>query len=159
MWRGGNVAQSVQLLAQTAVAAVGPADTNENTLATITIPANRLGTAGTIRVTCLFSCTSSANNKTFNVRYSGAAGTLYANLTFTTITSVRFEVEIQNQGVTNAQVGNVMYAASTVGVAGSAAMTSAVDTTAATTVVITGTKASAGETLRLERYSVEVLNA
>lgn len=147
-------------LAQSWAAVSCPADTSEDTLATITIPANALGANGSIRLHAQFSMTSSANNKTMRVRFSGGSGTQYLSITQTTISNGLVDLVIANRGATNSQVGTTLFF--TGGGAlqlnnGSTPPTSAVDTTAQTTIVITGQKASAGETLTLEGYIAEMI--
>jgi hypothetical protein len=148
---GGSV-----VLAQSGVAVSGAADTNENALATITIPANSLGINGSIRVWHLWTVTNSANNKTMRVRFSGASGTIYNQIVLTTSAINHQLTVITNRGATNSQVGSASLSSS-FGASASANVTSAVDTTADTTIVITGQKASAGETITLERYMVEIV--
>lgn len=142
------------VLAQSFVAASAPADTTEDTLATITVPANTLGLNGALRIWTWWTMTSSVNNKTLRIRYSGAAGTVYAAPALTTSASLVGLTVIGNRGATNSQVGGP---STTIANSAAAIVTSAVDTTAATTIVITGQKASAGETLTLEGYIVEVV--
>lgn len=142
------------VVAASGVSASCPADTTEDTLATITIPANAIGANGGVRVHTLWNVTSSANNKTLRVRYSGAAGTQMLTTTQTTIAFYRDVREFWNQNATNSQRYHA--GSSPFGAGASATGTMAVDTTASTTVVITGQKASSGETLTLNWYAVEV---
>lgn len=133
-----------------------PADITEDTLATITIPANLLGPNGTLRITSQWSYTNNANTKTMRIRYSGAAGTIYMQIPATTTASYSDQRTISNRGATNSQVG-ANSGGSILTLSGGPTTTSAVDTTAATTIVFTGQKASAGDTLTLEGYTIEVL--
>jgi hypothetical protein len=137
----------------------GAADTNENTLATIAIPA--LSATSIIRVWMAWSFTNSANAKTMRVRFSGAAGTVYMNAAITTQNMYRALVTIRNDGATGSQVGShasVAEASGGLGQLGSGALqTSSVDTSVATTIVITGQKALGSETLTLSTFLVEVL--
>ncbi len=70
--------------------------------------------------------------------------------------TARLITQISNRNATNSQVGHV---AATGGLGGATGgiVTAAVDTTAATTIVITGQKATLGETLTLEQYIIEVM--
>lgn len=137
-----------------------PADTNEDTLATITVPAGAMGANGFLRISTLWAFTSSANNKTPRIRFGGASGTIYVNPVITTNVGLSQETVIANRNAANSQVG--FASAGTNGGSGlstaSANVTSSVDTTASTTIVITGQKASAGETLTLEFYLVELFS-
>jgi hypothetical protein len=148
---GGGV-----VLAASAVAASAGAVTTEETLATITVPANAMGLHGTLRVTTVWTHTNGANNKTLRVRFSGAAGTQYCNVVATTTATTVHQATISNRGAANSQVGGHTGVSAFSGSSG-AVTTSAVDTTADTTIVISGQKASSGDTLTLERYMVELL--
>ena len=143
------------VLGASAVAASGAADTNENTLATVTIPAGAMGLNGILRVTSLWSYTNSVNNKTLRIRLGGIGGTSYLAVTATTSSLFADVREIANRGAANSQVtksSGVQF-----GTSSGAVVTGAIDTTAATTLVLTGQKASAGETLTLESYLVELI--
>lgn len=146
---------SWQVLSQSAVPVSASADTNEDTLATITVPANAMGLNGSLRVSAVFTVTNSVNNKTIRVRFGGASGTQYAALTMTTSTSAVVGTMISNRGAANSQVGSPSTGRISGAEAG-AVVTSSVDTTADSTIVITGAKASSGEAITLERYSVEL---
>ena len=146
----------ISVLGATAVAVSGGADTNENILATITVPAGAMGLNGILRIYTLFTYTNSGNNKTTRVRFGGIGGTVYGSDVFTTTATFSDMRIIQNRGAANSQVG--MKASAGVFTSSTAAViTSAIDTSAATTVVITAQKASAGETMTLEAYMVELI--
>jgi hypothetical protein len=139
------------LLSASSVAASGAADTNENTLATVAVAGNLLGANGKLRITFLFTVTNSANNKTLRVRFGG---TQFFGVVLTTSASYVFQFEIGNRGATNSQVsGPSSWGANT-----AAVTTGAIDTTASQNLTITGQKASAGETITLEGYTVEVIH-
>lgn len=145
------------LLASSFVAVSGAGDTVENTLATITVPANALGANGILRIQTIWTYTNSANNKILRVRYSGASGTVFKTQTATTTVAAYNETIIANRGLTNSQVGPFSSIQAALGTATGASITAAIDTTAATTIVITGEKASGGETLTLDGYMVELI--
>lgn len=140
------------VLARSAVAASGAADTNENTLATITIPANMMGASGIVKVTTWWAYTNSANNKTLRIKYNGTAA---ASLVATTTVQAEVTAYIVNRGATNSQF--VRGESKTAAAIATTAGTDAEDTTADSTILITGQKASGGETLTLEGYVVEVI--
>jgi hypothetical protein len=148
---------AVRMIAKSAAAVSVPADTTEDTLATITVPANAMGANGALRITTMWSFTNSGNNKTIRARFSGGAGTQYMNIVFAANANFMDQRTISNRNATNSQVGYVAAAAPFGGATTGGIVTSAVDTTASTTVVITGQKASSGETLTLEMYLVELL--
>jgi hypothetical protein len=147
-------------IAQSFVAASAPADTNEDTLATISVPA--LGTNSLIRLTTIWMFAGAGGTRTIRVRFSGAAGTKYLeNAVAAARTGATVVTYIANANVTNAQIG------SSVGqtdngtgfqTAGAGNASSSVDTTVATTIVLTGQKASAGDTLTLQGFTAELIN-
>jgi hypothetical protein len=131
--------------------------TSEETFATITVPANAMGANGMLRVWLQWGYTNSANDKTARVRFSGAAGTIFYSHVATTSVSLGSVALIQNRNATNSQVGGPLTLAAGMGAGLSAAATASVDTTASTTIVITGQKETGTETLTLERYLVELI--
>lgn len=127
----------------------------ETVLGTITVPAGLLGTNGQIRIRTVWTYTNSANNKTLRIRYSAIGGTaFYANTVTTTATCID-DRTICAAGATNAQIVNTSNTA--FGIVGAADGLS-VDTTVATTIVITGQLASSGETITVN-YTVEYIPA
>jgi hypothetical protein len=144
------------VLAASAVAVVTPADITEDVLATITVPANAMGANGVLRITTTWSYTNNANTKTVRIRYSGLTGALYVNSTLTTQLTIFAKAIIANRGVTNSQIGYADGVNASGGLIANAA-TSAADTTASTTIVITGQKAVGTDTLTLESYLVELI--
>jgi len=149
---------TVVVLGQSAVAVSGGADTNENILATITVPAGAMQEDGRIRITCSFTVNNNGNAKTVRVRFSGIGGTIYKSASLTLVLSAKFVVEIQNRNSEASQVGSASAASTHSGLEPSTAalVTSAVDTSVATTIVITAQKAVAGDTMTLESYLVEL---
>lgn len=147
---------AARILGASAVAVSGGADTNENILATVTIPAGAMGLNGILRVHTMWTVTNSANNKILRVRFGGIGGTAYLGQTLTTSLTATDLRWIANRGAANSQIGPQSGLAQ-LGSSTSAHQTSAIDTAAATTLVITGQKASAGETLTLESYLVELI--
>lgn len=142
-----------RVLAQSYVAVSCGADVTEDVLATITIPAGTMGANGAVRIISQWTHTNSANTKTLRVKWAGTAVNTFA---ITTQAGTYLLTVVANRGVTNSQVApaqNINIYGSTT----NAVFTAAVDTTAAVTVTITGQKASAGETLTLEGYTVELL--
>jgi hypothetical protein len=143
------------LLAQSAVAVAAPADTNANTILTVAVPANTLTANGRIRGRIAFSCTSSANNKTFTLRYGGS-------VIFSTVetTQARASIifEMANRNATNSQITVSQFSGSAAATE-KAPTTSAVDSTAAQNFIVEVTKASAGETIQMESYCLEYIKA
>lgn len=144
------------VLADSSVAAAHTGDLVETALATVTIPANALGPNGKIRFSGLWGQTSSANNKIMRVRYSGITGTIYYTQTVTTSQTTQDIRYIGNRNATNSQVGGYAQVPG-LSQANIARVTSAVDTTADTTLVYTAQLANAADTITLEAYTVELL--
>jgi hypothetical protein len=142
------------ILAQSYVAVTTPADTTEDTLATISVPANAMGPNGMLRITTQWSCTSNANNKTARIYFGGTKFTEPA--AFTTGNSSALLTQIRNRNATNSQIAHCLVGSGWGTVAGTV-VSSAIDTTAAQNIVITGQKAVSGDTLKLEGYTIEIL--
>jgi hypothetical protein len=145
------------VLASSATAVAGGADTNENTLATITIPAGAMGPNGIIRLTLRVTYTNNGNNKTFRARWSGGAGTVVWGPTRTTQLGSTTTIWITNRAATNSQAYSSVSNNDASTADGNAGGTTSVDTTAQTTIVITAQKASAGDTAQLEYYLCELI--
>ena len=140
-----------RVLAQSSVAVSHTGNTNETTLASIVIPAGAMGPNGRVRITSLWSGTNSGNNKTMRHKFGGVN---YFAQNLTTQQGWRQETEICNRNAANSQAGN---GNNSWGAAGQAMNTSAIETTSAVTVLVTGQLANASETISLEAYRVEVL--
>lgn len=146
-----------RVLGGSAVPVSGAADTNENILATVVVPARAMGLNGILRITALWSYTNSGNNKILQIRLGGIAGDIFGAATVTTTAALRQQVQVQNRNSAASQVvlsgiGTGGWGTTTAGVA-----TATRDTAVAADLVFTGTKASAGETLTLESYLVELV--
>lgn len=154
----GLVVPMGSVFAQSAVASSHTGSTAEVALATFTIPANLLGANGRVRLMTIWSRNSGgAGNANYRIRYSGTSGTQYANVALTTGNlSAMHQVMIANRNATNSQVGATTGATGGWGPSGVAPVTSAVDTTAATTLVLQGQLANSGDTVTLESYLLEV---
>lgn len=147
------------ILAQSWEAVSAPADTNENILATITVPAGSMGANGMLRLVAFWAMTNSANAKTMRVRFGGVGGAAYEILpSVVNIDTARTNVWIANKNAANSQRG---HGASQIPAfsqpTGAVAVVTSIDTTAATTLVLTAQKTLAGETATLEGYSVELI--
>ena len=144
--------KGVYILSSGGVQVSHTGDTNEFTLATITVPANAMGANGAIRVTATWSNNNSATGKTFRIKFGGNN---YISGTATTNICTRAQTEIHNRNATNSQVGGFSAAS---GFGGSTTLiTSAVDTTSAVTILITGQLALLTDTVSLENYLVELI--
>lgn len=143
------------ILAQSATAQSVTGTTTETTLATITIPGGMMGANGKLRVSALFSMTNNANNKTPRIRLGGSE-TLAAP--FASASAISLARTIANRGATNSQLSEPGTSTG-FGTAGSAVVTTAVDTSVDQSLTITGQLAVGTDTLTLEGYTVEVLPA
>lgn len=142
-----------QVLGRSAVAVPHTGDTAEFTLATIAVPANLMGLSGELRVTARYSFTGSTNTKTFRTRLGGTQFTAPGTATASQIGFVN-QCLIMNRNSAALQLG----VGDSSGLGGfSVSYTGTVDTTAAQNITITGQLASAGETITLEGYLVEVM--
>lgn len=141
------------VLARSATAVSCPVDTNEDTLATIIVPAGALGINGVLRVMPRFTITNSANNKTLRFKFGGT--NFWAPILTTQLTVAPF-IQLSNRGVANSQISNVIDGTSGLGQSTSAFVTAAIDTASAVTILLTGQKATASETITLESYIIEL---
>lgn len=144
------------LLARSGAAASVTGTASETALATIAIPAGLMGTDGQLRVRALFTGTNSANAKTMRVRFGGISGTEYYGAAVTTTPQLQGTWFIANRGAANSQIGFVSTSTG-FGNSSDANVTSSVDTSADTTLVISAQLANSGETYTLASYSVELL--
>lgn len=141
------------ILGKSGTAVSAPADATEDILATITLPAGALGANGWIDFVTNWSMTNSANAKTLRVRIGGIGGTVIASYSGASVATERIVGDVVNANATNSQVVNsTNWAGGATSVGTSFAQTAAIDTTASTTFVVTGQKATAGETLTLTNY-------
>lgn len=143
-------------LAQSAAGAAAPADTSENVLASIVVPATTLKANGVIRITTAWTCDNNANAKTIRVRFGGIGGTVVMEGSVANVSQARTVTEIANRNATNSQIGTSQGATSAPAVFFWLAAPSQ-DTTADVAIVITGQKGTAGDALTLESHLVEVM--
>lgn len=167
--RGGTAATTARgactnlgtwnILAASAVGSSHTGDTNETTLATVQVPAAAMGANGFLRITTLWSMTSSGNNKTVLIRFNGTGGTAYYNQTVTTSGEIRDQRMIANRNSASSQVG-LNAAAGNGGWAQTnlSPLTTAVNTASAVDIVFRCLLANTGETITLESYMVEILS-
>lgn len=144
------------VLCQSSVAVTSAIDANENTLYTCVVPAVAIGPNGALRIAFAAAHTSSVNNKTYRIRFSGAAGTIVSSAILTTQSPLSSRVNIYNRNAANSQMTETSYTASN-SLSAADLIPSAIDTTAATSVVVTCQKATAAETCRLDTILIEVI--
>ena len=149
----GNVQNEIVLASSVAV--TNPLDANENILATIKIPP--LGANSSIIVDYLETKTGTQSNSV-RVRLGGIAGTKYRDHGQTTGLSINDTLIISNRNNASLQVGgsaSVAFGQTTTRI-----VTGAIDTSVATSLVITAQQSpasvSASEVVKLERYRVKI---
>lgn len=152
----GVIAPGWRTLARSSVAIPHTGTTSETGLASVAVPANAMGPNGSLRIVTTWSVTNSANTKTLLVRFNSTTANGYMSVALTASASYKNIAEISNRGAANSQVGAVV-SGSGYGTSTGTVQTTAVDTTAATTVYIRATLALGTETITLEGYSVEVI--
>jgi len=140
------------VIAKSAASLSGAADTNENTLVTVALPA--LGANDSVRVTMVWTLTNNGNAKTIRVDLGGTD--FYSN-SFASTALVRVQTEIHNRNATNSQVGHTISAG--FGTSSGAISTGTVDTSQARSLTITCQKATDTDTMTLEYYVVELMRA
>ena len=143
-------------LASSAVGVSCPADTSEDILATITVPAGAIGANGQLRIWQLWSCTNNANSKTMRVRLGGVSGTQFLNAGVASIASWQNVTIIRNRNSQSSQIGYANNQGTPFAITTTTNQTGAVDTSASQDIVISGQKGTAGDALTLEAYMVEL---
>lgn len=123
------------------------------TLATVTIPAGLLGANGKLKIYPLWSTTNNANIKTLRAIFSGSTCT---TMTSQSVPNNSGLVIIRNTNSESAQKCSSGLVAGIGSSVGSIAVL-AIDTTAATTITISGQLAVGTDTLTLEDLFVEVV--
>jgi uncharacterized protein YbjQ (UPF0145 family) len=146
--------EGFRVLAASGVLASHTGSTSETALATIAVPAGAMGANGILRVTSLWSYTNSANTKTLRMRLGGLAGTLFMEIAATTTAYYYSQRLIQNRNSQSSQIGQQGGTGTFTTAAN--ATTGTVDTSSAQDLVLTGQLASAGETITLEGYIIEL---
>ena len=156
LWRGNGTkwVRLSQILFYDLTAAVALTGTTvETTLVTITIPAGLIGSNGKVKLYPLWSTTNNANTKTLRVKFP--FGTIYTAIASSTV-HVSGLVIIRNLGSESVQRVSSGMLAGLGGTTSSIASTT-VDTSAATTITITGQLAVGTDTLTLEDLFIEVV--
>jgi len=124
--------------------------TTETYLVNVTLPAASLGLQGQVRVTTNFTSNNSAGAKTGKV-YLGASQ-IGQSQSYTTSTGGTQMVALRNNGAQNFNSSQVVG-----GTATGAAVYTAIDTSAASFIAITGTVATATDIMVLEGYCIEAI--
>jgi hypothetical protein len=136
------------VLGQSNVAASHTGGTTETTLASVTAPANAMGTNGRIEIEAVWSATNSANNKTTKIKFGS---TTFGSNVLTTSPAIRESRMIGNRNSVASQIGGPVGGTAGWNLGGSN-VTATVDTTDDVTLALTGTLANSGDTVTLEAY-------
>jgi len=123
------------------------------TLATITIPAGLLGANGKLKIYPLWSTTNNANTKTLRLNIGGALCSTMASQSVPNNSGLLIIRNTNSESAQKCSSGLVAGIGSSAGSIGSPT----VDTTAATTLVISGQLAVGTDTMTLEDLFVEVV--
>jgi hypothetical protein len=157
--RGGAANLGVPyVFSQSAVQVITPADTNENTAHTCTVPAGGMGPNGRVRIRGTASFSNDTGIKNVFLRFGGVAGTDYlVSFGQQSIAGLEFRGEIANRNSASSQVGQFVISQSNNAIGYRALTTSAVNTANATDIVIRFQKVEAGDTAALESIICEVI--
>lgn len=150
------------LLFQMAVSVSVSATTSEEVLFSGTLPAGIMGINGALRCSPIFTVTNSANTKTLRIRTGSTAlgGSAWAANSITTQASQEsIPIVWRNRGAVNSQITYVAATGHITTQSSTANTTHTEDTSVAMTFAITGQKVSAGETITLEGFTLELLRA
>jgi hypothetical protein len=114
-----------------------------------------MGPYGALKIRAQWYTTNNANVKTARVRLGGIGGTDYYGANLAGNLSIVSELVIQNRNDVASQYGPPLGLVAGLGVSALGPTTSTVNTAAATTLVITAQKATAGDTMILISWIVE----
>lgn len=142
-----------RMVGQSSVAASHTGNTSETTLATINIPANRMGKNGRLKVTAHWSYTNNANNKITRIRFGGSQMVAATN---TTTAQQRIQAEIGNRNSLSSQIVSIPGLPAGFGTTSTAVLTASVDTSADRSITLTTQLADGADSVTLESYSVEI---
>jgi len=137
-------------LGKSAVTVSHTGTTAKTVKATIPVPASAIGPNGVIRFNVLFSMTSNANNKTFNVEYDG---NIFYGITLANQSALQAVGYIRNRNSETSQVG---FTNSTGGIGAASLVTASVDSTLAKNLTIAITLANSGDTASIEAYDFDI---
>lgn len=146
------------LLQKSAVPVSSGNITSETVFASVSIAAGALGSNGQLRIHTNWAATNNANAKTIRARLGGISGVAFLSANVTSVAGCSAVTQIGQNNSVFAQVGS-SHVITTGGyaIANSQGSTAAADTSAATSLVITGQKGTGTDTLTLQSYIVELL--
>jgi len=139
-----------QLIQAASVALTG--GVAETVLATLPLPAGLIGPNGEIEIEYDMTETNNANNKTVTVRLGGLTGTALLTHTANTLAGRAGRMCMRQRNANNSQQWNgTTFTAAAIALSRG---TGAVNLSADSSIVITGTLANAGDTLTLESCKI-----
>jgi hypothetical protein len=130
----------------------GAADVNENTLATIILPAGTMGANGILKIETFWDVNNNANAKTPRIKFGGTTILTGA------LASTSFFHDVRVIFNTTASAQRTFGFGGTGGwhTGGTSSSTMAVNTASDVTILMTVQKATAGDTMTLTAYSIDV---
>ncbi len=149
------IPDGVQVLGRQNTGVSCPADTTEDTLYSLVIPADLVSTNSTLRIFTRWTITGSTNLRELDIRLGGSLVYQFSTAT-ASVVAIQNLTHVSNRGVTNSQIGGIPLGPG-LGNGTLPNYTASIDMTTAQTLVIAGKKAVAGETITLESASVELL--
>ena len=139
------------VLASSAVAIPLTGTVATTPLATISIPANRMGLNGYFVVSTVWSCTNNANRKSYILQF----GSTVSDIDLANSASYSDQRTIQNRNNASSQV--IFAGTGGFGTSTTALGTASQNTTTSINLIINGDLANAGDTMTLEAYRVELV--
>ncbi len=138
-------------------------DTNDTLLQTVTLPANRLGTDGGIRISAVYSFTGTAGNKILHVKF-GSHQMIQTHSVGSTVTAASVDGLLINNAATNAQTNRSIVLWHQVSAASGygnflTSNTAAIDTTSDVTIEFRTTLSNAADTTTLQLTLIEYLGS
>ena len=137
------------ILASSGVRITAPANTSDNTLVTVSLPANSIGPNGGVKVTAFFTLTNNANAKNLRIKFNG---TSYCDDNQASLPGTFVKAGWENRNATNSQVSAFERTYNGLDI-----KTSAHDTTGALNITITAQKGTGSDDVFLESYIVETM--
>lgn len=142
------------LVYQSAVQATAPADTNYNSLATVTIPGGTMGANGRAEVFAVWQMTNNVNGKLVGVRVSSATGTVIIQNSVPSQASCTMLGSWANRNSQSSQVTGTPNVSGGLGGTTTVVNTTTVDTSGDVALHFSAQKSTAGDTITLESYRV-----
>ncbi|WP_150627349.1 hypothetical protein [Pandoraea captiosa] len=146
-----------QVLAQSAVPVSVTGVLTETVLATVTVPAGAMGPNGVLRLTTMWSFSSTAVAKTL---YARLGGVVFMNPGYNQAgtASMQHMTFLRNRASQTSQTGFSSASSTPFGTSSIAAQTYSIDTSIAQSLTLSGKLSDVADSITLESYTVEILN-